>query len=133
MVEPAFRTLLVNASAVTALVSDRIYHQHKPQDAPSPCIVLTRVSTRYIRAIDGKVLSTSGRMQVDSFGPSIPVAKQLAEVVRGALDKFVGTVAGTTFHWITADDERDLPNAPPEGRATPLFAVSTDFRFLHDH
>ena len=133
MVEPAFRTLLAAAPSVTALVGDRIFHQVKPQDAASPCIVLTRVSTRYIRAIDGKVLSTTGRMQVDSFGPSIPIAKQLADVVRGTLDKFAGTVAGTTFHWITADDERDLPSAPPDGRATPLFAVSTDFRFLHDH
>lgn len=133
MVEPAFRTILATAPAVTALVGDRIFHQHKPQDATSPCIVLTRVSTGYIRQIDGTVSATRGRMQVDCFGPSIPIAKSLAATVRGTLDKYAGTVAGTSFHFIEADDERDLPSAPPEGRATPLFAVSTDYRFLHDH
>ena len=131
MVEPGFRTLLATDTAVTAVVGDRIYQQVKPQDAPSPCIVLTRVSTSYIRQINGVAGATRGRMQVDVFGPSYQVAKELAEKVRSRLDRFTGDVAGTRFKYVLADDERDLPAAPLEGQATPLFAVSIDFRFLH--
>jgi hypothetical protein len=130
MVEPAFRVRLVTDPAIAAVVADRVYHNIRPADERRPCLVLTRVSTFFARRFGGDSSTTKGRMQVDVFGESYQEVKELAAKVRGRLDGFTGTVAGTRFFYIEVEDERDVPAAPLAGRATPLYAVSIDARFL---
>ena len=131
MVEPAFRLMLTGDTAINAVVQDRVYHNVRPADERRPSLVLTRVSTFFARRFGGDSGAVKGRMQIDVLGESYQTVKLLAEKVRNRIDGFTGTIGGTRFHFCEIEDERDTPSAPLAGRATPLYAVSIDARFLY--
>lgn len=131
MVEPAFRILLAGDTDVAAVIGERCYFNVRPQDERRPCLTITRVSTFIARRFSGGSGATKGRIQVDVFAATYQQVKELTAKVRQRLDGYTGTVADTRFFYIEVEDERDLPAAPLEGQATPLYATSIDCRFLH--
>jgi hypothetical protein len=132
VIEPAFRVLLLNDTAINTAVGGRIFHNIRPQDERRPSLVLTRVSTFFARRFGSGVTATRGRMQIDCSAEDYRTVKELAQKVRKRVDGFVGTLEGIRLHLTEVEDEADVPSAPLVGNATPLFVVRIDARFLYE-
>lgn len=130
-IEPVFRTLLVAAPAVSALVADRVYFANRPQDERRACVVLTLAGANGQHTHDGPAGWVDGVMRLDCLAPSYKAAKELASAVRAAIDGYAGTVAGTAVQYIEVDSQEDIEAAPLEGRALPTFGISIECSFLY--
>lgn len=131
MIEPAFYAILTGNADVAALAADRVFFGNRPQDERRPSILATRTGTRRDRSFDGSFGFDKGSMQFDALATDYPTARELADAVEAALDKFEGTADETTFDYVVVSDVRDTPTAAPlAGQATPLFGVSIDVDFL---
>lgn len=131
MIEVAFRQLLIADADVAPLVTDRVWFNTRPQDVRDPGIVLSLVSNTPAQTLTGFAGYSNGRMQLNCLAPTYPQAKQLAAVVRDALDGYSGVQDSTTIARLTISGMRDLPVLPLVGSGQPAtFAVSIDCLFL---
>lgn len=87
---------LYSVSALTALVSRRIYPLAMPQEPTLPAVTYTRVSTTRPATIGGgKPGLSMTRFQIDCYGSTYAAADAVAEAVRGALQGYQGTLSGS--------------------------------------
>lgn len=126
---PALRTFLGATSAITALVSTRIYPEKLPagtstNPTPMPAVVY--------QLIDEPVITTHGneqlfraRVQVDSWGGSYKSAHTLAAALHTALHGYRGLMGTVAVGGVFRQAKRDDPD--PE---TGLHRVIQDF-FIH--
>jgi hypothetical protein len=122
--------ILKAAPAVAGKTADRIYFGVAAQNERRPRLVLSVVSKVHPHNHDGHGGYVNGRLRVDCLAPDYEQAKDLAAVVRAALDNYTGTVDGTNVAWIELDEESDIETEPQEGKATATCGVSVDFEFL---
>jgi hypothetical protein len=104
MVPPVRETLLA-ASAVTAIVAQRVYQQEAPQDAADPYVVWAVVS-----GVPGNNLSDTPeyddqRIQIDCWSDNQAQARQLGEAVRDAIEAQTHIVFGP---WSDRDQDTKL-------------------------
>jgi hypothetical protein len=130
MIENAIHNLLSTTPLVTAIASDRVYFNLRPQNERRPSLVLTRTGTRFFRAFRSIARTAGGSMQIDALAPTYPAAKALARAVRDVLDGFKGQSTDTLFKWIKVEDESDIPTTPLVGKAEPTYGVSLDIQFM---
>lgn len=131
MIEPAFRTLIVNAPAVAAIAQDRVYLGAAAQNERRARVVLTLVTATHPHTFEEHGGYVQGRMQADCLAPDYKTAKQLTEAVKNALDNYTGTTAGIAIDYIEVEDESDIPRLPLEGQAVPTFGVSVEALFQY--
>lgn len=131
MIEPAFRTILAENDAVTAIAADRIWLGFRPQGERQPGVVLSLTSSEHPHTFEGHGGYVQGAMQCDCLAPDYKTAKQLAAAVIAALDSYTGTVADTVIDLIEVDGESDIPRLPLEGQSLPSFGVSVDASFQY--
>lgn len=130
MIEPVFRSLLLNDETVGPLVGDRVWLGNRPQDERRPGVVVTLAGSTPHHTHDGPGGWTDGVVRLDVLAPTYKAAKQLAAAVREAIDGYAGTVEGVKVGLIEVESEEDIENAPLEGRAVPTFGVSIECSFL---
>lgn len=130
MIEAAFRTILVGAPAVAALVADRVYFGNRPQNEQRASVVLSLTTSTPQHTHDGSGGWTDGSMRLDVLAPTYKAAKELAALIRAAIDNYAGTVAGVNVALIEVESVEDIESAPLEGRAVPTFGVSIEASFL---
>lgn len=89
-------TRLLAVPAVTALVGARVYAEYAPESATVPYLVVQ--ATAAVRAaamgVDAGVLETT--LEVTCVAGSAEARDALGEAVRGAVQRYRGTVAGVT-------------------------------------
>lgn len=105
-IEAAIYYKLTNASAITNVVSTRIYPIELPQNVVYPAVTYQRVSTVRNNALDIPLGVTTIRLQTDCYGISLSTAQQIADLIREELNGFNGTVQTIKIYSIFADDER---------------------------
>lgn len=103
----AIRAILIADANITAVVPvARIVAVNAPMDTANPMIMFTKSSTNmeYDKG-DGK----TGQIQyeIDIFSGSHKQAEEIADLVRGALDLYVGSFTGFEFNRIRFDGEDD--------------------------
>lgn len=117
----AFRALLTNSSAVSALVpSSRIEWGWLKQGASLPAITLTLVGHDPDMTLSGPVNYWDGRVQVDCYGATYASAKAVADAV---IDRLHGHRDGV-FQLIALDAQRDFTEA---GSTEKPVRLSLDF------
>ena len=131
MIEPAFRKLLADNQAVTAIAADRLWLGARPQGERRPGVVLTLTSSEHAHTFEGHGGYVNGSIQLDCLAPDYQTAKELTAAVIAAIDNYTGTVAGTVIDLIEVDGEADIPRLPLEGQAVPSFGVSIDASFQY--
>lgn len=131
MIEPAFRTILLAAPAVAAIVADRVWLGFRPQNERRAGVVLTLTTANHEHVFEGHAGYVQGRMQADCLAPDYRAAKELAKAVSDALDNYTGTVAGVAIDYIEVEEESDIPRLPLEGQAMPTFGVSVESEFMY--
>lgn len=78
--------ILQGASAVTALVGNRISPPPRPQDAPLPAITMMRVAVLPANNLGGNGNLDQSRLQIDSWGATATDVAAVAGAVRTAME-----------------------------------------------
>lgn len=86
MIEQDVVNALLNNSSVTDIVDSRIYPLQRPQTDPLPALVYQRVSTTPENSLQGFSGIDAVRLQFSCYAKTLIDAKELAMVLRVALD-----------------------------------------------
>lgn len=115
----AIRAQLIASSAVTALVSTRIFPQYIPQGQPVPAVVLTLISEVPVNSFDGSAETRlrQARIQVDAYAKGYLEAHAIAS----AADLVIANLAA---HDLSAYRETTQDLYEVE---TQLHRVSSDY------
>jgi hypothetical protein len=111
----AIYSLLVNDSAVSAIVGTRIYPELAEEGASAPYIVYSVVSNTPSDTKDGTPIDEA-QLEIFSVSSTYAAANDLADKVRAALDRksqiVVGTVTVQSIHYtnevVEVSEKRDL-------------------------
>lgn len=123
--EKAIRALLMQASAVTTLVSDRCYPGQLPQGCALPALVVEHISTVDKPTLDAASAFglVQSRIQVTALASSYPQQKSLADAVITACRYQRGVIAGVRV--ISVVRELVGPDLRDDDRS--VFYQSVDF------
>jgi hypothetical protein len=127
-IEQAILTELTTYSALTALVSTRIYYVKAPQNVTEPYIVFFKVSAPREHTYDGAAGMVNARFQFSIFSETYYEAKQIAEQLQAALQgkhEIIGTAPGV-YAAITYDNETDMYETE-----TGLYHIACDYTVMH--
>ena len=106
---------LRSISAITAVVSDRIYYVRAPADADRPLIVVSRAGEERGQVQGGFVGAVATTVIVISVADTYEAAESLATLLRQALDGVQTTMNGNRCHNChlldTSDDYAELEGA----------------------
>ncbi|MBN1807185.1 MAG: DUF3168 domain-containing protein [Sedimentisphaerales bacterium] len=109
MIEKALHYILVNNSAVTALVGSGIYPNKIPQGAAVPAITYQQISgVRFHDMLEAAGM-VKARYQFNCWAAGYAKTREIAEAVRLALDNYSGTASQTVIDVIHLDNEGDMP------------------------
>lgn len=123
--------LLLTASAVTALVDNRIRPGSRDQEDALPSISVNRISGAPEYADDGEAGISEHRVQVDCWADTYTGAHAVAVAVQTALSAIQDVTQGaTTFIFITLETTRDMRETGTAQADYP-FRVSLDFSVWH--
>jgi len=124
--EEAIYSILSSDASVTALVSTRIYPFFLPQECTLPAITFYRVSTDREYAFMTDPGYATVRISIDILGESASSTMSVAEVVRTALHRYKGTVAGVKIYECHIETENSIYE--PE---TDVYRLIIDFMVSH--
>jgi hypothetical protein len=119
-------TRLAAVGAVTALVNTRIYPVERTQGAANPSITYRRVTAPKVSAMGDDTGLTTPRYQVDCYADTYREVEDLSEAVRGALQRWKGTVLGVVVQQTQLLNTQDLSESGAEEKR-----ITMDFRFAH--
>lgn len=94
-VRKAIHQRLRDASAISALVSTRLYQDWAPASATLPYLVISIPSQGHVHHLKGASGLSMPRLQVDCYADDPIDVETLAEAVRNNLDGVHGTVGVT--------------------------------------
>ncbi len=95
-------------SGVTNLVGARVYPVVLPQDPTYPAIRYQQIAGARAQAMGSNTGLVNTTVQIDSYSDSYEEARQVAEEVRAALQRFQGTVAGVAIESVFVDGPLDV-------------------------
>lgn len=113
MIETTLYTVLSTDTAVSNIVSTRIYPLIAPQDSAMPAVVYQRVSTVPVNSLAGDSGLDAVRIQISCWASTYAGAKSLAVAVKNAV---------LTMNAITEMEMDDMEDE------TRLYRVILDFR-----
>lgn len=96
---------LAAVTGVTDLVGTRIYGGQAPQNPTAPYVVYQEISQHRPSAMGADVGKVRARVQVDSRAVTYKGAKQLANAVQVALQRYSGTSASIEVSAVFLDDD----------------------------
>lgn len=110
-IEEAIKSRLDGFTALTDLVSTRIYFYEAPQSVAFPVVVFQRISTQRPSAMGADIGIARARFQVSVFGDVHIDVRNAAQQVRAALQRWNGTEATVTILETFIKDEHDQKSA----------------------
>ncbi len=131
LIETAALLELKNTSAVTALVSSRIYYVKAPQDVTAPYAVISKISALPFYAHDGPAGLAISRLQISIFATTYAAIQSISTAIRAALECFTGTMGGVGGVYVGVvffDNETDLPFDDEQ----KLYGVADDYRLIYN-
>ena len=129
-------TILAGNATVTGLVGTdtgggyKIYPLTIPQEAELPAVRITEIAVEPSDTKTGASTLDAIRVQIDSYAMSMLTAQQLDEAVRGAIDRYRGsvTVAGTGGATYFVDGIRFETRNQTMETEKDIFRISTDYQ-----
>jgi len=127
MIEDAIFTRLTTHAGLSALIGTRAYPLQAPQNAATPFLVYQRVSAQRISAMGNDTGLARGRFQVSCFASTYSSAKDVAAQARAALQRWRGTVNGTTIQDTYFENDVDVYNP-----GTLIYHVAIDVEIIYE-
>jgi len=103
----ALATKLESISALTALVSARIYSVALPQDYTLPAVFFRMISDQTERTLSGHGGKARTTFEISYCAITDTAAETGGEIIRKALDGFRGTVSSVQIQSTIMTDRRD--------------------------
>lgn len=122
--EEDLRALLTGDTALTALVSTRIYWSAIPQNATDPAVVMYLISGGHLYHMQGVSGLTGNRVQIDVRAVSQTSAWAVSRAIKDRLSGFRGGQGDTEFAGIFLDSERQGSETP---KNVTYYTASMDF------
>lgn len=122
-------TFLGNASAVSSIVSSRIYPQLLPQKPTYPAITYNQVSAIRVEDLSGPAGKARKRISINCWAITEKAAHQLADAVRHTINGFNGHWADTNVGSVRLDNEFDF--FEQEGGTIGVYRVVQDYIVAH--
>ncbi len=126
-VEKDIRTYMLTRTAITDLISTRIYAQKLPEAATFPSLVYNRISSTRNYSHSGDSNMTSPRIQYSCFAETYEEAKDLAEQIVSEMSGFKGTAGSSTIYSTFVENELDLID--PESK---LYFIPVDLMITYN-
>ncbi len=95
-------------SGVTNLVGTRVYPVVLPQDPVYPAVRYQQTAGERTQAMGSNTGLVNTTVQIDSYSESYEEAREVAEEVRAALQRFQGTVAGVEIESVFVNGPLDV-------------------------
>lgn len=130
--ETSIDTRLNAVTAVTDLVSTRIYLKQRPRRSALPCVVYQRITSSVVGHAAGVTTTKHTRVQVDSLAAPPSGARTLADAVALALSGWsdpTGTPSISMCRPIAPD--MDLSVEPDHGTDSPSDRISQDYELWY--
>lgn len=129
-------TLLAANATVTGLVGSdtgggfKIYPLTNPQQAKRPFVRITEIAVEPSDTKTGASTLDAIRAQIDSYADSMLTAQQIDEAVRGAIDRYRGsvTVSGTGGATYFVDGIRFENRNWTMEKEKDIFRISSDYQ-----
>ncbi len=125
-VEAALYTILTGDATVTTQTSNRIYPVYLPQNCILPALTYYRVSTIREEAMHTDPGIATARFQVSAWATSALTAGTIADIVRTALHRHIGSHAGVVITDLAIENE--ITTYDPD---TEEHQVAMDFLVQH--
>ena len=123
-IEEAVYSILSAATAVTDVVTLRIYPSFLPQDAALPAIVQERISTIRLSALSDDPDVSEARITVSAMATSISVVHGLSDNIRKTFHRYKGTAASVAINDCWLENESSLYYSDIE-----VYQQSLDYMF----
>jgi Protein of unknown function (DUF3168) len=120
---------LAGTSAISSLISSRIYPDIPPQHATFPALSYNQVSRAGAYVLAGDIHKARSRIQIDSWAATRNESLQLADAVRSRMSGFFGSMSGTQVHFVTLDNQFFLFDE--EAGVTGIYRVVQDYMISH--
>jgi hypothetical protein len=120
---------LTSQTAVSSLISSRVYPLIAPQGTPLPLVVYQRIAVERPQSLGGNVGNPVVTLQLTTYGTSYTSVKSIARAVRLAVDGWTGTTAGVTIQRSTLKTEADGVDLPADDQMLPYYSVQQSFEF----
>ena len=127
----AIRTRLLNVTAVTSLVSTRIYPQVLPQGCTLPAVRYSLVSSSRETLVGGVSGFADSTVQVDAYAETYLDAQNVAEQIKLALMDWAGTSSDIEIRNIQLRNQMDMYEAPIDADDVGAHRVALDFEIIH--
>jgi len=118
---------LAATTAVTDLVSTRIYPVQRYQSSALPAITFARVGTDRPGCSTGSVNVAWARMQINSIASTYPGAKALAAAVQTALAGWTDADGTPTIDQCNPAGDYDAPEPEHEGQDARDYVVIQEY------
>jgi len=105
--EAVLRTALVGTTAVTSLVSTRIYPVLAPASASLPFVTWRRSGIQREQTLGGPMGMPRVSVEYSIYGTTYEEARQVADAMRLVLDGYGGTSNNTEVKQTSLEDESD--------------------------
>lgn len=105
--EAVLRTALVGTTAVTSLVSSRIYPVLAPASAALPFVTWRRSGIDREQTLGGPMGMPRVSVEYSIYGTTYEEARQVADAMRRVLDGYGGTSDNTEVKQASLEDESD--------------------------
>lgn len=125
-ISAAIYSTLKDTDAVFLLCGDRIYPLLASQNAKKPYITYSRISTVRESSLKADTDIANSRFQVSAWSDNIDEANEVSTAIRGALQRFRGSVGGETILDIYVSNENDLYDSEAE-----IFQIATDYEIWY--
>lgn len=105
--EAALRSTLTASTAVTSIVSTRIYPVLAPASATLPFVTWRRSGIARDQTLAGPVGMPRVSVEYSIYGTTYEQARELADAMRQVLDGWTGTAVGCTVSQTSLESESD--------------------------
>ncbi len=130
MIEKAIYSLLASNSAITDLVSSRIYPMVRRQTDELPAITFQIISSPRGYTFDGPMGLVRARVQINCYADDPLEAANISEIVRKSLEGFQGSPEDVRIESMMLEDIGDLPVIDPDNEQLSVYAKTMDFYVL---
>lgn len=128
-IEEALRTYLLTKTALTALVSTRIYPDFIPPDAAFPCVQYFKVSDIKDHTLTGQSELERPVFQFSAYATTKASARAVANQIKTALCDYAGTLSGIEIQKVQLNNE--MSSAETSGDGTQkIFVEDLEFEVV---
>lgn len=124
-------SFLTGKTAITTLVSTRVYPQMLPQNATLPAITWHCYGVESEYQLDGATGWAIASYQIDIWANTLASATAIGEAVRNALQGYSGKIGNDTVHVVLLQNQILLYEAPARSDDQPIHHCAQQYRIIY--